>query len=88
MLADARRLDVSHNNIHARGLSALAVMLSINNSLSALAVWGNHFDAEAAADFFDILSAGDRPTEIDIEPYVVDGVASVARADMDALTIV
>nr|XP_056706144.1 leucine-rich repeat-containing protein 34 [Euleptes europaea] len=73
-------LGVTNNNIAGQGLVALAEAMRTNQVLSYIYIWGNKIDEPACVAFADMLQSGRlKPTNTDVEPYVVDGRTYLAE---------
>jgi len=77
-----KKLWVTNNAITDSGLCPLAAALKTNKSLTHIYIWGNEIH-ESACNAFQLLCSGDcprlSPENIDIKPYVVDGVNYLAE---------
>lgn len=77
-----KKLWVTNNSITDSGLCPLAAALHNNKSLTHLYIWGNEIH-EGACNAFQLLCSGDcprlSPDNVDIKPYVVDGVNYLAE---------
>lgn len=71
-------LDLTGNRVGDLGLAALAASLLQPPSLRSLKAWGNDFARNSSEAFF--LLASEVPSiELDVRPFVVDGVYQVAK---------
>ncbi|XP_054839570.1 leucine-rich repeat-containing protein 34 [Eublepharis macularius] len=73
-------LSVTSNNITGQGLVALSEAMKISEVLSYIYIWGNKIDEPTCVAFADLLESGRlKPTNTDVEPYVVDGRTYLAE---------
>ncbi|XP_048362948.1 leucine-rich repeat-containing protein 34 isoform X2 [Sphaerodactylus townsendi] len=73
-------LAVTNNNITGKGLVALSEAMKTNPVLSYIYIWGNKIDESACVAFADLLQSGRlKPTNTDVDPYVVDGHTYLAE---------
>eukprot|EP00116_Pleurobrachia_bachei_P003754 sb/3464016/ len=77
-----KKLWITNNSVTGRGLSSLANALQFNMTLSHVYIWGNALD-NMACNAFSHLLVGEKPrlrsSNVDIKPYVVDGVNFLAE---------
>lgn len=76
-----QELDLQSCSINDTGLVVLARALALCASVNKVSVAGNGFGCGAAAAWRDLMlqaSADERDLVVDIEPYEVDGVPTVA----------
>jgi hypothetical protein len=78
-------LDVRNNRINNTGLLAIADAMMVNTSMQRLQVFGNEFQEPSADAFRELVSNRFSyfQVECDIRPYVVDGVAMVAKENLE-----
>lgn len=80
-------LVVTNNKIGVKGLCAICQALSHNRGLTNLYVWGNDLGRPAAEAFKRLVDSRRlQPKNIDVQPYVVDGVVILAQLSHGIMT--
>lgn len=73
-------LGLSGNLIRSEGLMSLFSALKINSTLQSILLWGNSVKGAAADTFKHMMDCKRfKPENVDLEPYVVDGVTMVGQ---------
>ncbi|KAL6061034.1 hypothetical protein STEG23_003390, partial [Scotinomys teguina] len=75
-----KALSVVSNKIEGEGLVALSKSMKTNLKLSNIYIWGNKFDDATCVAYSDLIKRGRlKPSNTDVEPYVVDGRVYLAE---------
>eukprot|EP00731_Ephydatia_muelleri_P015401 Em0008g1121a len=78
-----QRLNVCSNSAGDPGLCQLANTLKRNTTIATILIWGNKIGEPTCNHFRSLLETGRlKATNIDVKPYVVDGITCLARSEV------